>query len=240
MPSTPQYGLPFEALADEPGHSLHGGQLGTDPILAEEVETELERIDTDVTNLGDRTTAIEQNGVLGWTHIDWGVNVGSNFNIDVTKGGVFPAGTFGMLRLSGRWAVDGLGTVRLRINDETGIHNYSFFARDVEGELSGSDPDPDDHGTQENANQWVIARGAGDESQTFICTIFRTESASTCPMQSTFTRPFFSLPSNSQWGMAWGDLSESKLITSLNVRPFSDDANQFLSISWYLEGYKIP
>lgn len=46
MPSTPIYGLPFEQTpTDEPGHSLHGGQAGTDPILAEAVEAELARID---------------------------------------------------------------------------------------------------------------------------------------------------------------------------------------------------
>lgn len=51
MPQTPIYGLPFEALADQPGHSLHGGTAGLDPILAEEVEEELSRVDGDISEI---------------------------------------------------------------------------------------------------------------------------------------------------------------------------------------------
>lgn len=52
MPNTPIYGLPFENPSEQPGITLHGGVPPSSPILAEEVEEELQRIDTDVTNLG--------------------------------------------------------------------------------------------------------------------------------------------------------------------------------------------
>ena len=52
MPETPIYGFPFEhPVDDEPGHTLDGGSLGTEPILAQEVEDELERIDGGITDL---------------------------------------------------------------------------------------------------------------------------------------------------------------------------------------------
>lgn len=54
MPDTPIYALPFETNpTDAPGHSLHGGLVGTDPILAEAVETELARIDAAAAVVGD-------------------------------------------------------------------------------------------------------------------------------------------------------------------------------------------
>lgn len=45
MPQTPIYGLPFENPSDLPGHSVTGGPMGDQPILAEAVEDELARID---------------------------------------------------------------------------------------------------------------------------------------------------------------------------------------------------
>lgn len=52
MPVTPIYNLPFEdPTQDEPGHTLDGGSLGTEPILAVAVEAELARIDGDVSTV---------------------------------------------------------------------------------------------------------------------------------------------------------------------------------------------
>src|SRR5690554_6056755 len=57
MPSTPIYGLPYEAESDQPGVSLRA----PGPILAEAVETELERIDTDVADItGEQLPAVEE------------------------------------------------------------------------------------------------------------------------------------------------------------------------------------
>lgn len=48
MANTPVYGFDFESPDDLPGETLTGGQTGTHPILAEQVETELVRIESDV------------------------------------------------------------------------------------------------------------------------------------------------------------------------------------------------
>ena len=45
MPSTSVYGFEFENLGDEPGRTLTGGESATSPILAEQVEAELVRVD---------------------------------------------------------------------------------------------------------------------------------------------------------------------------------------------------
>jgi hypothetical protein len=51
VPLTPIYGLPFEHEDDQPLHSLTGGSSGTEPILAEEVEDELARIEGDIADV---------------------------------------------------------------------------------------------------------------------------------------------------------------------------------------------
>lgn len=56
QPQTPIYGLPFEKFrGDEPGRTLNAGSTGTSPILAEQVEDELSRIDDDIANLTNVT-----------------------------------------------------------------------------------------------------------------------------------------------------------------------------------------
>lgn len=68
MPSTNIYNFPYEDIKDQPGHTLHGGQFGTDPILAQAVEDELSRVEgetdadidqvaADLTTLDNRFTA---------------------------------------------------------------------------------------------------------------------------------------------------------------------------------------
>lgn len=49
MPSTNIYGFPYENIGDQPGHTLHGGEFGTEPILAIEVEEELNRVEIERT-----------------------------------------------------------------------------------------------------------------------------------------------------------------------------------------------
>jgi hypothetical protein len=69
VPNTPIYALPFEQYPpDQPGITLHGGTSGLNPILAEEVENELVRIDNDISVANDdiaELQSIVQPGV-GW------------------------------------------------------------------------------------------------------------------------------------------------------------------------------
>jgi hypothetical protein len=54
VPTTDNFNFPYEALTDQPGWSLHGGLLGTELILAEEVDRELNRVESDATSgIGD-------------------------------------------------------------------------------------------------------------------------------------------------------------------------------------------
>lgn len=45
MPQTPIYGFEFEDPDEQPGRTLSGGSAGLDPILAEQLEAELQRIE---------------------------------------------------------------------------------------------------------------------------------------------------------------------------------------------------
>ena len=59
VPVTPVYGLPYERWAGLSGRTLTGGPTGEDPILAEAVEAELQRVDGDVQDTNDALTQLE-------------------------------------------------------------------------------------------------------------------------------------------------------------------------------------
>lgn len=59
MPQTPVYGLPFESPGDLPGHTLDGGPVGDQPILAEAVEAELSRVDGAIQDASDALAQLE-------------------------------------------------------------------------------------------------------------------------------------------------------------------------------------
>src|SRR5690554_7736615 len=153
MPQTPVYGLPFEAPGDLPGHTLDGGPVGDQPILAEAVEAELSRVDNDIAGLVED---IEE-AALGWTPIGAGEqsNV-SAFVIDVTAGGKYPAGTFSLMRLYLRGQMDGTAQwLSLNINDSLteDSHRTSWLVYDAEGNL-------DENGTEDRV-AWRIAFWSG-------------------------------------------------------------------------------
>nr|AMP54252.1 hypothetical protein [uncultured bacterium]AMP54380.1 hypothetical protein [uncultured bacterium]AMP54462.1 hypothetical protein [uncultured bacterium] len=58
--ATQNYQFAFETMGDQPGHTLHGGPNGDCPILAEQVEQELLRIEANQAELEDRLTQLEE------------------------------------------------------------------------------------------------------------------------------------------------------------------------------------
>lgn len=117
MPSTPIYGLPYEAESDQPGVSLRA----PGPILAEAVETELERIDTDVADItGEQLPAVEE---IASRMVTLDRLVQSNTNLttfeDIDQG-------YDDLMLLWRGNHDGSGIVSLavRVNGDGGTDSY--------------------------------------------------------------------------------------------------------------------
>jgi hypothetical protein len=65
VPSTPVYGLPYEKAAEAPGRTLRA----PGPILAEAVETQLQRVDDDLATVGADVAQLQAvvQPTTGWT-----------------------------------------------------------------------------------------------------------------------------------------------------------------------------
>lgn len=131
MPITPIYGLPFEALDDQPGHSLHGGTAGLDEILAEEVEEELSRIDGDISNIENVLiptieAQAESAQVLDVIDSGQGTNTTEFENIDQTYRDL-------MILWRGVSSASGqISSLALRFNNDQGSNYLSAINRNTE------------------------------------------------------------------------------------------------------------
>ena|SRR5690554_1196584 len=227
MPQTPVYGLPFEAPGDLPGHTLDGGPVGDQPILAEAVEAELSRIDGDVADL-------QAEVARGWTPIASGGEAAvSAFTVDVTAGGRYPAGTFSLLRLHLRGQMDSDAQwLSLNINNslDADTHRRGWL------QFRASDGTVTDSGMGD-ATTWRIGYWSGQlVGNTCTVELFDTDIASFVSYKST---------SEYQSGNAstfyrtecWGRLNENRLVSSLRVGRVG--SSNISSCRWWLEGYRI-
>ena len=228
MPLTPVYGLPYEAPGDQPLHSLTGGSSGTEPILAEAVEAELQRIDGDIAGL---VTDIEE-AALGWVPIGAGEqsNV-SAFVIDVTAGGKYPAGTFQLLRLYLRGQMDGTSQwVTLNINDSltSESHRTSWLLYDAEGTL-------DENGINDGTT-WRVAFWSGSLiGNVAQVTLYATDVPAFVSYEATGTM-IASGATASRKSLTWGRLNENRLVSSLRVGRVG--SSNISSCRWWLEGWR--
>lgn len=142
MPTTDIYGFPYETLTDEPGWSLHGGQTGGELILAEEVETQLSRVETTTSSdLGDLRTDVdllqqrfEQTGAQVIEFINTGAGTNSTEFVNIPQ-------TFRNLCLLWSGASDGAGQIdslALRFNGDGGNNYISRLNRNTEADAFSS------------------------------------------------------------------------------------------------------
>lgn len=132
------YQFPYEDLTDPPGHSLHGGLLGTDPILAIEVEKQLNRVETQATSdIGDLQTQLDlletQFITTGAQVIDY-ISTGTGTN---TTEFVNIPQTFKNLCILWNGVSDGAGQIdslALRFNGDGGNNYISRLTRNTEAD----------------------------------------------------------------------------------------------------------
>jgi hypothetical protein len=237
MPSTPIYNLPTEHPDDDqPGISLHGGPLGTEPILAEAVETELERIDTDLADALNRLALLEAGTSLpGWTPIQSGTSGAvAEFDIDLTDGGRFGIGAFELIRLHMRHDLNADGYVNVRINNDTAaVYRNARLVHDSLGNL-------DDSGHSSALNRWQLGPGGTNSTNNFTAIFFH--------MSGNFSHGFQShgmQPSNTdsvhRIAEHWGSLTAALSAAPSTLRIFaSDGATSFSNSWWWCEGYRLP
>src|SRR5690606_25483286 len=134
MPSTPTYGLPFEAPGDLPGHTLDGGPAGDQLILAEAVEAELSRVDGDVAGLDMRLTTVENQGAPSWVRIAQGAE--SNVATFVIPS--IPTGAYRSVRLTLLGNADTASNpIRVRFNGDAtaDLHRSGLLVWDATGSI---------------------------------------------------------------------------------------------------------
>jgi hypothetical protein len=251
MPETPIYSLPFEhSVDDEPGHTLDGGALGTEPILAEAVETELERIDTDLTDALTRLDLLEAGtSMVGWVPIKAGNNTGATFDIDLTDGGRFAVGAFDLLRLHMRYDLDATGVIGCRINGDTGA-KYSFGTRQLDAANPSGDLTAfpisqaglgiDDITHVSPTSSWRIGQGGTVSTNNLMATFFHTNGDNFIGYQAKSTRMS---TSGTTHAIAdhWGALTTAIGAAPSFLRLFlGGGATSFTNAWWWAEGYRLP
>lgn len=165
---------------------------------------------------------------VGWQHISSGTHAGGAFSIPVTPS------VYSRLRLSLRGHLDTVGTVRLRINGDStgGLHRTSIVGHRGDGGTLAVDAQSD------GAQQWILCSWAGTAANNCVAELFMTDSAQLVGYHSVGGRMSSGI---GMWETrAHGRLNQSRLVSSLNVRPFSDGLNQFNALRWWLEGYRLP
>lgn len=138
MPTTEIYGFPYETLTDEPGWSLHGGQTGAELILAEEVEKQLSRVESELsTATGDLRTDLDlleqqftETGAQVIDYIDTGTGTNTTEFVNIPQ-------NFHNLCILWNGVSDGAGQIdslALRFNGDGGNNYISRLTRNTEAD----------------------------------------------------------------------------------------------------------
>lgn len=139
---TDDYQLPYEDLTDPPGHSLHGGEFGSDPILAIEVDKHLGRIENNAnTGIGDLQTQLdllqtqfETTGAQVIDYIDTGTGTNTTEFVNIPQ-------NFKNLVILWNGVSDGAGQIdslALRFNGDGGNNYISRQNRNTEADAFSS------------------------------------------------------------------------------------------------------
>lgn len=171
----------------------------------------------------------------GWNHIASGEET-TDFTIDFTDGGRFPAGTFSMLEIriepvmvTGNdfivGAVNGIST--------TDFHNRSWLGKDFSTDGTTSKRTSSSSGTR-----WAIGYVSAQDGGLSKFWIADTDRASKLPMQGASNRGApAGFEANREWMTFWGSVASDTLISSLDIFTTSSSVS---FAKWYAMGYWVP
>lgn len=217
MPTTRVYDFPYEDLGDQPGHSLHGGSAGTEPILAERVEEELVRVEEFVEEAGNRYLEsgwhpiVSQEGVL--------IEGETIFQI--------PPGQFSMIKMYFRGSLTEVTTLSIRVNndDTPQGHRRFFYIYGVDGI---------DRSVASDTTVWVVAEWGTRPNNTAWATLYNTHLNSASSMQGGGTR-MAANGNNRRITHAQGEITGNRVISSIRVNALNNTIN---SCRVWIEGYR--
>jgi len=206
--------------------------------LAEDVETQLARMDNSAADLADRVAALESGtGGVGWMPIGSGTASGASFSIDLTAAGKYPSPPlWDEVRVSMRMDLSTDSYVNCRINGDSDlVYRSGSFVMD--STVPAASDAENWHFPTGDQGAWVIARLATISTNVIDLRIFHTgASASLMAFQSQFSRQSDSSTTH-RHGIAHGSLTTGKTATSLTFLPSSP--NTFTNVYWWAEGLRL-
>lgn len=171
----------------------------------------------------------------GWNHIASGEET-SNFTIDFTAGGLYPAGTFSMLEIRMEPFIStGNDFVVGQVNS---ISTANFHNRAWSGEDFATDGATASRNSANSGTRWALGYISQQQGGMVKCWIAGTDEASNLPMESRSRRGGLSgSESNREWMECWGTVESNTLIDHLDI--FTTSGNVSYA-KWYATGYWIP
>jgi hypothetical protein len=224
MPQTANRGYEFEQPSDpEPGRTLTGGAAGTSPILAEQVDADVNNIvAVMIGDLNDRLTVVEAAvAATRWREIASDTAGAGGFTVAV------PAG-YERLRLTLVGDLTGQGQVNLRINGDTGA-NYvrGFLAWDA----AGAQDFPEYNGATTAVK---VAEWSSVESNKVVVDIEPTDGSMNPSFRAYSTQVATGGDTTHRAEFGWGKYLGDVVVSSVTVVAGTTD---FATVRWWLEGY---
>lgn len=222
MPLTPVYGLPYEAPGDQPLHSLTGGSSGTEPILAESVETELARLDNQLITLQSQIASLPQ--VIGQGVAEDTTNAGINIAV--------PPGQYSQLRLTLRGHTQDLTQVAMRINgDSTAMYLHGRITR------RASDGGIVTAAHNESGTLFLLGEWSTLSANSAVIDLFGVDGDFFIGHQSRVAR-MSQVNTNHRITDSWGRITETRLLTHINIRTNTVGVG-YSSLRWQLIGIPV-
>lgn len=217
MPLTPVYGFSYEAMGDQPGHSLHGGSAGTEPILAEQVENELIRVDQDIEDAGNRYLG------TGWHDI---TPLGGQV---ITGETIFqiPPQEFDMIQINFRGNLDDEGIVNVRVNNDLteDLHRRFRYTINAQGFTNQ---------TASDGGVWLIADWGSGAGCTAWMRIYNTHLNSILAFEGGGTRVASGLNPR-RITASMGSINANRILSSLRINATNANIN---TMRVWIEGHK--
>lgn len=226
MPLSVPDQFPFEAPGDQPLHSLTGGSSGTEPILAEVLQTKWSALQTTIGDLADRLTVVEAASAASrWRHITTGSQTGGAS----TPALAVPAG-FLMLRLSAWGDMADNQDLLLRVNEDSGSNH--IWGLNIWGAgTAGATTDFTHSGGGTSA--WRIGRWATTESNNSLVNIFPGDGGQN-PSYLSYSHRDSTTDTSHGIQLGRGKYLGDVVISSLRILA---NGTTFQDVRWVLEGY---
>jgi len=224
MPTTPVYGLPHERGVTLPGRTLTGGPTGEDPILAEAVEAELIALRGQLESLRQEVAQMPQildRGSITESTDNTGINI------------PVPSGEFIQLRLTLRGHCSALTQVGIRINgDSTIVHLSGRVTR------RASDGEVTDTHHNDSGSMFLLGEWSTLSANNAVIDFFNTHDSQFISHQARVAR-MSTNPVYHRISDAWGRITESLLLTHINVRTNTVGWG-YNNLFWQLVGIPSP